>query len=274
MHFKTLSLDESLSSDIFEVEIDDTVYLITGANKGIGFGLMTLLLQRPNTTIIACARQLNADFTRALFSIPESHSSSRVWACRLPSLGTDVARTTDAEWTTALSVLPRHPGLRIDVLVACAGSSPGYHVLRETSANDMRDAFEVNAVGPLSLFQTFYESLVKAERPKFVLISSALGSIEHCHQAGPSLAYGASKAAANYVARKIHCEDGRMISLAIHPGWVKTEMGQGFADSVGVESPPMTVQQSTVAILDLIDQAAKDSTSGKFLSYDGTTVPW
>ena len=55
----------------------------------------------------------------------------------------------------------------------------------------------------------------------------------------PSLAYGISKAGANYFMRKIHFEYPEMVSLVIHPGWVKTANGQAFADSIGVEEPPM-----------------------------------
>lgn len=40
-----------------------------------------------------------------------------------------------------------------------------------------------------------------------------------------------------------------MISLAIHPGWVRTENGQNFADAVGVDMPPMSVEQSVEGIL-------------------------
>jgi norsolorinic acid ketoreductase len=50
-------------------------------------------------------------------------------------------------------------------------------------------------------------------------VSSVLGSIGALGgEAGPTLAYGASKAAANFFVRKVHFEHGDVVALAIHPG--------------------------------------------------------
>lgn len=65
----------------------------------------------------------------------------------------------------------------------------------------------------------------------------------------PSLAYGISKAGANFFVRKLHFEHEEMVSVAIHPGWVKTENGQNFADSIGVSEPPMSLEESVEGIL-------------------------
>ena len=80
--------------------------------------------------------------------------------------------------------------------------------------------------------------------------------------------------------------------IAVHPGWVvrflvnfhsahvliwfqQTEMGQFAADAWSYpEAPPLTVQQSVAGIISVIDQAARDTTSGKFISYDGTMLAW
>ena len=64
---------------------------------------------------------------------------------------------------------------------------------------------QVNTNGPLVLFQATYALLRASAEPKFIVISSAVGSIT----LGANLpfniyAYGASKAAVNWVARKLH----------------------------------------------------------------------
>jgi NAD(P)-dependent dehydrogenase (short-subunit alcohol dehydrogenase family) len=68
---------------------------------------------------------------------------------------------------------------------------------------------QVNVIGPLVLFQASYP-LLKASTPapKFVVISSRAGSIT----LGPTipgiiLSYGVSKAAVNYLVRKLHFEN-------------------------------------------------------------------
>ncbi|KAL5330058.1 hypothetical protein ACEPPN_003582 [Leptodophora sp. 'Broadleaf-Isolate-01'] len=65
----------------------------------------------------------------------------------------------------------------------------------------------------------------------------------------PSLAYGISKAAANYFVRKMHFEERGVVAVAVHPGWVKTANGQAFADSIGVAEPPMSVEESARGVL-------------------------
>lgn len=55
---------------------------------------------------------------------------------------------------------------------------------------------------------------------KFILISSSLGSIGAMESAVPSLAYGFSKAAADYFVRKVHFEEQDITTLAVHPGYV------------------------------------------------------
>jgi len=43
-----------------------------------------------------------------------------------------------------------------------------------------------------------------------------------------------------------------MVTLCLHPGWVKTGNGQAFADSVGVKEPPMEVEESVRGVLDQV----------------------
>lgn len=56
--------------------------------------------------------------------------------------------------------------------------------------------------------------------------------------------------------------------------WVKTGNGQAFADSMGVEAPPMALEESVQGVLEQVDAASRATTSGSFVSYDGTVIPW
>jgi norsolorinic acid ketoreductase len=55
---------------------------------------------------------------------------------------------------------------------------------------------------------------------------------------------------------------------------VKTGNGQAFADTIGVPEPPMTLEESVKGVLAQVDGALKTTTSGSFVSYDGTVIPW
>jgi NAD(P)-dependent dehydrogenase (short-subunit alcohol dehydrogenase family) len=59
-----------------------------------------------------------------------------------------------------------------------------------------------------------------------------------------SAAYGASKAAVNYIVRKIHFENPGLIAFPMSPGWVQTDMGNYGATSHGLESAPVTIDES------------------------------
>jgi norsolorinic acid ketoreductase len=78
---------------------------------------------------------------------------------------------------------------------------------------------EVNTLGPLRLFKATALLLQNASTPKFVYISTLLASISGIEQM-PSLtaAYGMSKAAGNYLVKKIDAENQHLITLSIDPG--------------------------------------------------------
>ena len=65
---------------------------------------------------------------------------------------------------------------------------------------------QINVNGPLLLFQATHDLLEKSSDPKFVAISSVVGSIAAggTNFEGGFYAYGASKAALNWVVRKLH----------------------------------------------------------------------
>lgn len=174
----------------------------------------------------------------------------------------DFASATPATYTT-LAVELAVVGVRqIDVVVANAGIGRDFASAFSTLATSVRAHLDVNTLGPMQLYQALRGMLVapaEAEGEgeggnvkKFVLMSSSLGSIGAMEGAVPSLAYGISKAAANYFVRKVHFEERDLVALAIHPGWVKTENGQCFADSVNVDAPPMEVEESARGVMEQV----------------------
>ena len=58
----------------------NTVYLITGANRGLGLGMVTALLKRPNTIIIAGVRDVTSSSSQALLSLNAAEASKVVLA--------------------------------------------------------------------------------------------------------------------------------------------------------------------------------------------------
>jgi norsolorinic acid ketoreductase len=91
----------------------------------------------------------------------------------------------------------------------------------------------------------------------------------------PVTAYGTSKAAVNFIARRLHHEhhaEGFVI-FPIRPGWVATDLGKAGAKAANMEVAPITVEESVVGLARVIKSAGKEQ-SGKLLSYDDTECPW
>lgn len=56
--------------------------------------------------------------------------------------------------------------------------------------------------------------------------------------------------------------------------WVKTELGNAIATAVGMSEAELTIDQSVEGVVKQIDIATRTATSGKFINYNGETVPW
>ncbi|KAB5577880.1 hypothetical protein GE09DRAFT_534124 [Coniochaeta sp. 2T2.1] len=252
---------------------DNTVYLITGSNKGIGLSLVSHLLARPNTTVLALYRATSPPPNPFSSLLPPSHPSSTLIPLPLP--------TIPPSSTASLASLLPSSITHIDVVISNAGGTSGFNSIADTSAQDMLYDFTLNAVGMADLFRVAWPLLEKSEREvkKFVVISSSVGSIKGLGEENfPAAAYGMSKAAANWWGRKLALDyKGKGLGVGIlHPGWVRTGMGKGIAEAIGLEeeaAPMMTADESARALLEQIDNLTLEN-SGQFKSYNGKTLPW
>jgi norsolorinic acid ketoreductase len=183
-------------------------------NIGIGLGLTSSLLLRPNTTVVATVRS-KATPTDDLKSLPMADCSKLIIQL--------LSSTSDTSAASLIDSLPTESITHIDTVIANAGSGTSFEPAVTTFLTSLRDDFEVNTLGPIKLFQAVYPLLKESLAPKFILISSILGSIGSIGES-PSLSYGVSKAAANYLARKVHIEHAEISALAIHPGYVSILM--------------------------------------------------
>ncbi|CZR68729.1 probable aflatoxin biosynthesis ketoreductase nor-1 [Phialocephala subalpina] len=242
-------------------------YLITGANRGIGKGLLTTLVLRPNTTIIAGVRDV-ASATETLKSIPVG-PGSKIIIVKIDS-------TVDNDAAAAVEELKTKYGItHIDVLLSNAGLLDIVAPVLETPADQVRKHFEVNTIAPLILLQAFKPLLDGSSSPKFLVITSSIGSIGKMAEIPvPFFAYGISKAAANYFVRKVSFENPKLISMAFNPGWVQTDMGTGAANQVGMADAPMTLEESIKGLVKLFDEASLEKTGTFTQAVTEESIPW
>ncbi|KAJ7626198.1 aflatoxin biosynthesis ketoreductase-like protein nor-1 [Roridomyces roridus] len=250
-----------------------TVYLITGANRGIGYGLAKTIAVRPNAVVFAAARDPTA---QSLTSLAASHPNVHPVKFVAGDQTSNEAAVAEIQKTAG----------RLDVVIANAGISKYFGSIGTIPVSEFRDHWEVNTLGVIVLFQAVQHLLLASptNAPIFALISTGAGSIAKFYNAAMG-APGASKAAANFIIKALDAENPKLVSLAIHPGWVATDMGNGGAKAFGMEQAPVTVEDSVNGVLSRIDGATKEKSSGKFFNFarssggnmwdiDTDEIPW
>ncbi|KAJ7166389.1 aflatoxin biosynthesis ketoreductase-like protein nor-1 [Mycena crocata] len=241
-----------------------TVYLVTGANRGIGYGLVVALAARENTVVFAAARDPTAQSLKDL-----SAKYPNVHPIKLTS-----GDKTDNE--AAIAEIKKTAG-QLDVIIANAGIAKYYGPLATTPLSEFREHWEVNTLGTVVLFQAAHTLLLASPTgtPIFAYISSAAGSIGQ-YLGNQSSSYGSSKAAANFLVKALDAENPSLIAFAISPGWVATDMGNMGAVANGMAAAPHSLTDSVEGIMSRIDGATVEKTSGRFWNFKATKggMPW
>ncbi|KAJ5615193.1 Short-chain dehydrogenase/reductase SDR [Penicillium hordei] len=249
-----------------------TTILITGGNRGLGKGLVATYLATPDTTVIATVRDPSK--SEFLSALPKASGSS-LFIVKLEIVSADSI-------ATAIDTLKTHNLDSLDVVIANAGISGPTHSLVGAPVSELQKYIDVNAYGPFQLFKAvlpLLRSSTAGKMAKFVLISSAGGSLTDMYNFMPIPAYGASKALANFLFKWLALDNKDMIIWAQNPGNVDTDMardGLDLAKSLGFDmssvcfTPP---EESARAIKKVIDGATA-KTNGKFLDHDGSELAW
>ena len=226
--------------------------LVTGANRGLGLEFVRQLLARGERVVASCRHPGKATALNLL---------AGQFPGRLHVLPLDVA---DPKSIAELArELPLVCG-SLDLLVNGAGVLHSGERFGSLSAGNLEDSFRTNAMGPLLLSQALAPLL--ADGALVANITSELGSIAGLQRFGtPS--YNISKAAQNMatalLAKALHARG--ITVLALHPGWVQTDMGGSGAT--------LTATQSVEGLLQVIDAATLQS-SGGFFDWRGDPLPW
>ena len=127
------------------------------------------------------------------------------------------------------------------------------------------DVLRVNLLGPAALAEALLDNVAASERRIIAMMSSRVGSISE--SSGMTLPYSTSKAALNMLVKGLAATlAARKITVvALSPGWVRTDMGG--------EGAPLSPEASVRGLRKVLD-GLKPADSGKFLSHDGSAIPW
>ncbi|KAK0649663.1 hypothetical protein B0T16DRAFT_410527 [Cercophora newfieldiana] len=248
-----------------------TTVLITGANRGVGKSLTSIYLQRPSHIVVAAVRDVKSQSSLELSNLPKAVDS------KLVLVKIDATSDTDAE--DAASTLKQEID-HLDILIANAGLCIYNEPTHKGELKTFRDQLEINFLGPVKLFKAFYDLLQAAKEPKFIGITSMIGSTSMIQYNGPlNLAgYGTSKSALTHFVRRTHYENEWLVATSIHPGIVSdTDMGSTAVEVYGPAAKgDLTSETSAQRIVLLTDEVTRKSveeTDG-FLGPDGAKIPF
>jgi NAD(P)-dependent dehydrogenase (short-subunit alcohol dehydrogenase family) len=219
--------------------------LITGASRGLG---------------LEFARQYAGDGWEVIGCCRHPKAAGALSQLAITTVKLDV---TDARDVTALS--KRFATTTIDVLVCNAGiAGARAPVLTATTQADFDGVMRTNVLGPMWLTAALAGRL--AVGGKIAYLSSRMGSIGAMANSGSAL-YRASKAGLNAIVKAAALElaPRGVIAIALHPGWVKTDMGGAGAD---IDAP------TSVAGMRALLGRAGARESGRFFDYTGKELLW
>lgn len=218
-------------------------YLVTGANRGIGYEYCRQLQAQGHEVIAVC----------------------RTASEELRQLGIRVEEGIELTSGSAIAELRSRLGeMTIDVLINNAAIAKRID-LSHLDVASIREQFEVNAIAPLRLTHALLPLLKSGS--KIALMTSRMGSISD-NTSGGSYGYRMSKVALSMAGKSLaHDLKPQGIAVAIlHPGLVQTRMTNFTVNGI-------TPETSVKGLLQRIEQLSLDNT-GTFWHSNGEVLPW
>ena len=236
--------------------------MITGCSRGLGLEMVKQLVSRQTTGLIFAT-------------------------CRSPAQATDLARiaadnknvhimpldVTECSAfpavSEAVSEITGEKGLNI--LINNAGVAPKSTRINMVTEDQLMQTFKTNVAAPVLLTKSLLSNLKEGVRHSnqsslVVNISSILGSVAENTQGG-LYPYRSSKAGVNAVSRSLSIDlaPANILAVALHPGWVQTDMGG--------KNAPLTSTESIRGVLEVIDNFSSQQNGGFYDNF-GKQIPW
>ena len=227
---------------------DHLVALVTGANKGLGKETVRQLAAR-NVTVVLGSR----DAKRGEVAAQELAASGLASIIPVKLDVTDEADVKDiAGW------LDTEYG-RLDILVNNAGTIVD-QLAERTTAAQMRQTYEVNVFGVVTMIQVMLPLLKKSLAPRIVNVSSTTASMsltsggtDFGGDADMRMAYSSSKTALNMLTvqyAKAFSKSDTLSHIKINsatPGFTATDMNKHRGTRTVAEGASIIVELATLA---------------------------
>jgi len=228
--------------------------LVTGANRGLGLSLSKAAAERGHT-LFACAR--NGDQpTGSLIDLIEAYPN------QVFSIALDV---TDENSVTDAAVTVKEKWGSVDAIINNAGVLYERDAkIEELDFSLLELTMNVNLYGPMRVVKHFLPLLYKGTDQTIINISSDAGSISTAY--GGDYPYAISKTALNMFTKQIkhYVSDKNINVYAVHPGWIKTDMGG--------ERAPGSPEETANNLMDIIEKKKIVEDDLFFIKHDGESM--
>lgn len=221
--------------------------LITGANRGIGLGLTQKFVDTSWNVIACCRHPDNAEALKRISNI-------------------DIVEL-DVGKKSSIDALANKVTKPIDILLNNAGILlSGETQLGELEIDPWLETLKINTIAPTLIAQALEKNVAKSQLKIIANMSSDLGSISNDNISGYYY-YRTSKVALNIVTKNlsIDLKTKNIISVALHPGWVKTDMGGANAE--------ITIEECVDGLYNVLTEL-NSTDNGTFIAYNGNRLPW
>jgi NAD(P)-dependent dehydrogenase (short-subunit alcohol dehydrogenase family) len=227
---------------------------ITGANRGLGYQLSKEALSRGHIVYagvrtsdpIPMLDDLEQEFPGCLVRIKldVATASSIREACE--EIGTHT-RSLDVIINNAAVLLEREK------------------TLEDLDFEQLRLSFEINTFGPMYIIQQLLTLLYSGKDQTIINISSEAGTIINAFDT--NYAYSMTKTALNMFSERLryYLKDRKIEVFAVHPGWMKTDMGG--------EDAPTQPLDTAKGILDIIERKVTITSKISFINHLGKPMP-
>lgn len=242
-----------------------SVALVTGANRGIGFEITRQLAQRGVRVLLT-----GRDFQGACAAAKELRDTG----LDVEALALDVTRTESI--TSAAEAVGNRYG-RLDILVNNAAIRVEKYGRRPSQQplSQWRETFDTNLFGVVEVTVAFLPLIRRSAAGRIVNVSSLLASLSlhsdpSSYTYSPAFkslpAYSASKSAVNSwtVHLAYELRDTPIKVNAVHPGYTKTDLNDGDGE---LDIPEGAKTSVSMALLD------SDGPTGTYVHLE-KTLPW
>lgn len=228
---------------------------ITGATRGLGQGLTRMGLSKGNT-ILAGVRS-KAGLSDAMLMLKDQYPDC------LHFIELDVANEQSVR--NAANRIKDTVGT-VDAIINNAGVLlEREKVIEELDMEQVRQTFEVNTIGPMQVVKHCLPLMPRGENGIIINISSEAGTILNAFPT--NYPYSMSKTALNMFSERLreYLKDQGIRVYAVHPGWIKTDMGG--------EAAPGDLEDTAAGIFNIMEGTVNIYSKIAFIHFSGRPMP-